>query len=169
MELFSVGKRLDVGLSRLSSIDHIKYVNYVYPYTMCARVSEVVEAIGQRHINTCCVQEAHWKGCSARLISAKGFKCKFMLEQRQFRFWMCWCLRWLVGLKLIYTTWTTKNTVSSHYFSKKIKANTLQGHRRYIKIFKLEINNLFIQILGAKLMQFHLKNLPFVSSKSLQN
>ena len=25
-----------------------------------------------------CVQESRWKGCSARLISAKGFKYKFI-------------------------------------------------------------------------------------------
>ena len=49
------------------------------------------------------------------------------------------------------TTWTTKNTISFHYFSKKIKTNTLQGHKKYIKLFELEINNLRIQILAAKM------------------
>ena len=49
------------------------------------------------------------------------------------------------------TTWTTKNTTSFHYFSKKIKTNTLQGHKRYIKLFELEINNLRVQILAAKM------------------
>ena len=44
------------------------------------------------------------------------------------------------------TTVTTKNT-SFHYFSKKIKTNTLQGLKRYIKLFELEINNLCVQIL----------------------
>ena len=44
----------------------------------------------------------------------------------------------------------TKNTTSSHYFSQKFKTNTLQGHKRYMKIFELEINNLRIQILAAK-------------------
>ena len=48
------------------------------------------------------------------------------------------------------TTWTTKNTTSSHYFSKKFKTNTLQGHKRYMKIFELEINNLRIPVLAAK-------------------
>ena len=65
------------------------------------------------------------------------------------------------------TTWTTNNTISFHYFSKKIKANTLQGHKRYIKLFKLEINNLRVQILAAKMTWSHLKILPFGSPKSL--
>ena len=47
------------------------------------------------------------------------------------------------------TTGTTKNTTSSDYFSKKFKANTLQGRKRYMKIFELEINNL--RILAAKI------------------
>ena len=42
----------------------------------------------------------------------------------------------------INTSSTTKNTTSFHYFSKKFKTNTLQGHKRYIKLFELEINNL---------------------------
>ena len=46
--------------------------------TMHARASEVVETIGRRHINICCLQESCWKGCSARLIFAKGFKYKFI-------------------------------------------------------------------------------------------
>ena len=36
------------------------------------------------------------------------------------------------------TTWTPKNTTSFHYFSQKIKSNTLQGRRKYIKIFELK-------------------------------
>ena len=48
-------------------------------------------------------------------------------------------------------TWTIKNTTSFHYFSKKFKTNTLQGHKRYIKLFELEINNLRVQILAAKM------------------
>ena len=67
------------------------------------------------------------------------------------------------------TAWTTKNTTSSNYFSKKFKTNTLKGHKRYIKISELEINNLRIQILAAKMTQFYLKILPFASPKSLQN
>ena len=46
--------------------------------TMHGRVSEVVEAIGHRQINIRCVQESCWKGCSARLISAKTFIYKFI-------------------------------------------------------------------------------------------
>ena len=49
------------------------------------------------------------------------------------------------------TTWTTENASSSHYFSKEFKTNTLQCHKRYIKIFELEINNLRIQILATKM------------------
>ena len=49
------------------------------------------------------------------------------------------------------TTWTTKNTTCFHYFSKKFKTNTLQGRKKYIKIFELEINNLCVQILAAKM------------------
>ena len=44
-----------------------------------------------------------------------------------------------------------KTTTSFHYFSKKFKGNTLQGHKRYIKIFELERNNLRVQILAAKM------------------
>ena len=62
------------------------------------------------------------------------------------------------------TTWTTKNTTSFHYFSEKIKTNTLQGHKRYVKI-----SNFRNQILAARMPQFHLKILPFASSKSLEN
>ena len=49
------------------------------------------------------------------------------------------------------TTCTIKNTTSSHYFRKKFEINTLQGHKRYMKIFEFEINNLRIQILAAKM------------------
>ena len=39
---------------------------------------EVVETVGHRCIDICCVQESPHKVCSARLISAKGFKYKFI-------------------------------------------------------------------------------------------
>ena len=61
MVLFLVGKRLVVGLSRPPSSDRIKYVyyaKYVYPHGMRGRASEVVETIGCRRIQTCCVQES---------------------------------------------------------------------------------------------------------------
>ena len=45
---------------------------------MHGRTSEVVETLGRRHIDTCCAQESGWKGCSARLISVKGVKYKFI-------------------------------------------------------------------------------------------
>ena len=60
-------------------------------------------------------------------------------------------LRWLEGLKLIQLIKQKKNTTSFYYFSKKFKGNTLQGHKRYIKIFELERNNLCVQILAAKM------------------
>ena len=46
------------------------------------------------------------------------------------------------------TTWTTKNTTSSNYFSEKFKTDALEDRKRYMKIFELEINNLRIQILA---------------------
>ena len=50
------------------------------------------------------------------------------------------------------TTGTAKYTTSSHYFSKKkIKINTLQSHKTYMKTFELQINNLRIQILATKI------------------
>ena len=49
------------------------------------------------------------------------------------------------------TTWTTKNGTSSHYFSKKFKANTLQGPKKYMKIFEWKINNVRIHVLAAKM------------------
>ena len=35
--------------------------------------------------------------------------------------------------------------------AKKFETNTLQGHKRYIKLFEMEINNLHFQILAAKM------------------
>ena len=49
------------------------------------------------------------------------------------------------------TTWTAKNTTSFHYFGKKFKTNTLRDHKRHIKHFELEINNLRVQILAARM------------------
>ena len=40
---------------------------------------------------------------------------------------------------------------SFHYFSKKFKTNNLEGHKRYMKIFEVEINNLRVQILATKM------------------
>ena len=45
---------------------------------MHGRASEVVETLGCRRIDICRVQESRWKGCSARLVSAKDFKYKFI-------------------------------------------------------------------------------------------
>ena len=44
---------------------------------------------------------------------------------------------WLVGLKLIQLGQKTPQT-SFHYFSKKIKTSSLQGHKRYIKLLEME-------------------------------
>ena len=49
------------------------------------------------------------------------------------------------------TTCKTKNTTSSNYFSEKFITNTLQGHKKSMKISEFEINNLRIQILAAKM------------------
>ena len=46
--------------------------------TMLGRTSEVVETVGRRHIDACCIQESGWKGFSARLVSVKGVKYKFI-------------------------------------------------------------------------------------------
>ena len=45
--------------------------------TMLGKTSEVVETVGRRHIDICCIQESGWKGFSARLVSVKGVKYKF--------------------------------------------------------------------------------------------
>ena len=55
-------------------------------------------------------------------------------------------LRWLVGLRLIQL-----KQQKTLFLQKKIKANTLQGHKSYMKIFELEINNLRIQTSAAKM------------------
>ena len=59
-------------------------------------------------------------------------------------------LRWLVGLKILKLE-QQKVQFPLIILAKKCKTNTLQGHKRYMKIFELEINNLRIQILAAKM------------------
>ena len=61
-------------------------------------------------------------------------------------------LRWLVGLKLIQLE-QQKTQLPFIILAKKFKTNTMQGHKRYIKIFELETNNLRAQILAAKMTQ----------------
>ena len=46
--------------------------------TMHGRANEVVETLGRRNIDICCIQESRWKGCSVRLIKAKDFTYKFI-------------------------------------------------------------------------------------------
>ena len=81
---FPVGKRLDVVLSRPTSSDYEVCkicklrVSSWNVGTMDGRTSVVVVALGRRHIDICCAQESLWKDCSTRLISAKGFKYKFI-------------------------------------------------------------------------------------------
>ena len=73
-----------------------------------------------------------------------------------------WKYHKLVGPRVkANTTWTTKNTTSPHYFSKKFKTNTLQGHKRWMKIFGLEINNLLVQNFGGKNDVISFKNSAF--------
>ena len=74
----------------------------------------------------------------------------FCTEFSKARFSLCVSLRWLLGLKLIQLE-QQKNATSSHYFSRKFKTNTLESHKKYMKIFELEINDLHIQILAAKM------------------
>ena len=45
---------------------------------MLGKTSEVVETVGRRHIDICCIQESGWKGFSARLVSVKGVIYKFI-------------------------------------------------------------------------------------------
>ena len=84
-------------------------------------------------------------------------------------------------------TWTIKNTTSSHYFSEKLKTNTLQGFKRYIKTFELEIicllkysrkndvillkNTSFLELQGLTELIFFLQNFNSVCSyyKNLLN
>ena len=81
---FPVGKRLDVVLSRPTSSDYEVCkicklrVSSWNVGTMDGRTSVVVVALGRRHIDIFCAQESLWKDCSSRLISAKGFKYKFI-------------------------------------------------------------------------------------------
>ena len=63
-------------------------------------------------------------------------------------------LRWLVGLKLIHK-------LPFIILAKNLKANVLQGHKRHIKFFELEINNLRVQIFRCN-FQFSI----FISQES---
>ena len=55
-----------------------------------------------------------------------------------------------MGLKLI-TLEKQETQLPLVVLAKKIKTNTLQGHKRYMKIFELKVNYLRIQILAAKM------------------
>ena len=59
-------------------------------------------------------------------------------------------LRWFVGLKLIQFE-QQKTELPLIILEKKFQTNTMQVHKRYMKIFELEINNLLIQILAEKM------------------
>ena len=56
-------------------------------------------------------------------------------------------------------TWKQKTQLPFIILAKNIETNTLHGHKRYIKIIELEINDLRVQILTAKMTQFHLISL----------
>ena len=45
--------------------------------TMRGRTSEIIKTITIRNTDLCCVQEARWRGASARLIAGKDSKYKF--------------------------------------------------------------------------------------------
>ena len=76
----------------------------------------------------------------------------YMLQCLNFgiNFWK-YQLKWLVGLKLKQLE-QQKTQPPFIILTKKIKTNTLQGHKRYIKLFELEINNLHVQILASKMI-----------------
>ena len=57
-------------------------------------------------------------------------------------------LRWFLGLKLIQLE-QQKTQLPFIILAKKFKTYTLQGHKRYIKLFELEMNNLCISTLAA--------------------
>ena len=54
----------------------------------------------------------------------------------------------LVGLKLIQLE-QQKTQLPFIILAKKFKTNTLQSHKRYIKLFELEITNLRVQVLAS--------------------
>ena len=45
---------------------------------MRGRASEIVETISRRKISLCAIQKSRWKGCSARMITGKDSKYKFL-------------------------------------------------------------------------------------------
>ena len=57
----------------------------------------------------------------------------------------------LVGLKVTQLEQQKTPLPFNVLANKKFKTNALQGHKRYIKIYELEINNLRVQILRAKM------------------
>ena len=69
-------------------------------------------------------------------------------------------LRWLVGLKLIQFE-QQKTQLPFIILAKNLKANALQGHKRHIKFFELEIHNLRVQIFRCN-FQFSI----FISQES---
>ena len=74
-------------------------------------------------------------------LSAASFRTKLEL---------IFVLRWLVELKLIQLE-QQKTQLSFIILVKTFKNNTLQGRKRYIKLFELEINHLRVHILAAKM------------------
>ena len=63
---------------------------------------------------------------------------------------MLYVFRWLVWLKLIQPEQQKTQLPLIILAKKKIKTNSLQGHKKYIKIFELDVNNLRIQIKRQK-------------------
>ena len=48
--------------------------------SMSRRSGEVIEALHRRRVDVCCVQEARWKGGSARMLGATGRRYKFFWQ-----------------------------------------------------------------------------------------
>ena len=82
-----------------------------------------------------------------KLLGDKHYWIRSYVNIASYLKWLI--LRWFIGLKLIQLE-QQKTELPLTILAKKFQTNTMQVHKRYIKIFELEINNLLIQILAAK-------------------
>jgi len=63
--------------------------------SMVGRSGEVVEMVGRRSLDFCCLQETRWKGDSAKVIEATGKKYTFFWkggEEKSLE-WVFWWRR----------------------------------------------------------------------------
>ena len=96
------------------------------------------------------LKPAHWMFQSVSNILTNKLITFFDGHNDTFRKTRDNLLRWLVGLKPIQLE-QQKTQFLLIILAKKNRVNTLQSHKKYLKIFELEINNLRIQILLAKM------------------